>query len=107
MILLLVFFSARSVEMYHMSTDDLPQLFLANKLTARISCISIKTDLIFPFLFCVVVEIDIPWDNSAVESYGRSFTSWTEDNFKKLTKTFVNTLVATPFAFVLFLVTFF
>ena len=54
-----------------------------------------------------MVEIDIPWDDSAVESYGRSFTSWTEDNFKKLTKTLVNTLVATPFAFVVFLVTFF
>ena len=54
-----------------------------------------------------MVEIDIPCDNSAVESYGRSFTSWTEDNFKKLTKTLVNTLVATPFAFVVFLVTFF
>ena len=37
-----------------------------------------------PFLpSCVVVEMDLPWDSTQVETYGASFKSWEEKEFAR------------------------
>ena len=53
--------------------------------------------------FCLVVEFDLPWDDSDVRDYGDSFKAWGSDEFALAV---ANTKIALPYANLVFVVFF-
>lgn len=52
------------------------------------------------FLYCVAVELDMPWNSDQVSDYGSSFEAWGENEIKMIIKLLATNLVVTPWAFV-------
>ena len=71
-----------------MNCDEVFQLLLSHVTSNTVNFLSL------------VIELDIPWDESQVKEYGQFFAPWGEKTFKKLVKSLTTNLMTIPFTMI-------